>query len=156
MPTLRQYSLTIPCLLALAGTGTLMANEMPPGDPAVQLGTGILDDQCKNVSFAPLPAPVAFPGGTSQIAYRVEAPRGRNVDGVTGKVTIACAVGAVNQRRCAKWDVVGGEALLTSFTVTVSCGAPGEPSSPFKAGSYKLELSKGDVVVETLDFTVAK
>jgi hypothetical protein len=115
-----------------------------------------MDDQCKTVSFTPLPAPVAFPKGTSEIAYKVEVPPGGNVDDVSGEVTIACGAGAVSQRRCEKWDVVGGQALLTSFTVIVSCGELRQPASPFKPGSYKLDVSRGGVPFETLKFTVDK
>lgn len=156
MSRLRQFTLSIPCVLALATNGTAVAGETPLGGFAVRLGTGSLDNQCMAVSFAPLPVPVSFPGATSEIMYRVEALRGGNVDDVSGNVSIACGAGAVTQRRCEKWDVVAGEALLTSFTVAVSCGEPDKPPSPFMAGNYKLEVSKGGVSVETLDFTVEK
>jgi hypothetical protein len=156
MPTFRQFVLAVPCVLAVAGTVTVGARQLPPSGQTVRLGAGKMDNQCKNVSFTPLAPPVAFPSGTTEIAYQVEAPRGGIVDDVSGEVTIACGAGAVNQRRCEKWDVVGGSALLTSFTVIVSCGELKQPASPFKPGSYKLTVSQGGVPVETRGFTVDK
>jgi hypothetical protein len=156
MPRLRQFTLSIFCLLALATIGTVMAGETPSTGLTVRLGTGSHDDQCKAVSFTPLPVPVSFPRGTSAIAYHVEVPRGGNVDDVSGEVTLACGAGAVSQTRCEKWDVVDGRALLTSFTVIVSCGELKQPASPFKPGDYKLAVSRGAVLVETHEFRVNK
>lgn len=134
------YCLTIspqtPSYLEVPWPFETEAAKAQPGPAAVtySMGAAQMDKACEKVQFTPVPDPVQYPSGTTEVAYHVEVDPELQIQAELSVDNPCGSARTLESSRCNKFVIIGGRPVISQWTTVLRC----QDGKPLNPGSYSL------------------